>query len=223
MTCCGAVEERLDRVDQVLLGVEQVVAKVEVGQVPVVGLADDLVEQLDRGGELAHERVLGASDGGLELVALALELVRAVPGELQRVLGVLPSSKKSVQNLRKRGDLALVEGLLRSDHGVRVLLRVAQRGGDLGALEDVAVDRERDLGGADQEARSGPRSRRGPSRRAWSGKLSTMVLTVTCSPSVSLRMTKDSTSSAGAESLLAVSASNRPLSGFAAEATCCSL
>ena len=45
-----AVEERLDRVDEVLLGVEQVVAKVEVGQVPVVGLADDLVEQLDRCG-----------------------------------------------------------------------------------------------------------------------------------------------------------------------------
>ena len=55
-----AVEERLDRVDDVLLGVEQVVAEVEVGQVPVVGLADDLFEQVDRGGELRDERVLGA-------------------------------------------------------------------------------------------------------------------------------------------------------------------
>ena len=64
--------------------------------------------------------------------------------------GALPSSKKSVQNLRKAGDLALVEGLLRRDDRVRVLLRVAQRGGDLAALEDVAVDGQRDLRGADQ-------------------------------------------------------------------------
>ena len=41
----AAVEERLDRVDQVLLGFEQVVAEVEVVEVPVVGLADDLLEQ----------------------------------------------------------------------------------------------------------------------------------------------------------------------------------
>ena len=91
-----------------------------------------------------------------------------------------------MQNLRKAGDLALVEGLLRGDDRVRVLLRVAQRGGDLAALEDVAVDRERDLRRADQRARRRPRSRRGPSRRAWPGSVSTIVLTVTCSPSAVL-------------------------------------
>ena len=66
-------------------------------------------------------------------------------------LGVLAFVEEVGAELAERGDLAVVEGLLRSDHGVRVLLRVAERGGDLGALEDVAVDRERDLGGPDQE------------------------------------------------------------------------
>src|SRR5262249_11351127 len=132
-----AFQERLYRVDDALLGVEQVIAKVEAGQIPAVGLAYDLVEQLDRCGELSHEGVLGASDSGLQFVALALELVRAVPSEFQRVLGGVGFVEEVGAELAERGDLAFVKSLLGSNHGVRVLLRVAERGWDLGALEDV--------------------------------------------------------------------------------------
>ena len=93
---------------------------------------------------------LRAADGGLQLVELALELVCAVAGQLQRVLRGVALVEEVGAELAEVGDLALVEGLLRGDDLVRVLLRVAQRGGDLAALEDVAVHRQRDLRGADQ-------------------------------------------------------------------------
>ena len=55
-----SVEERLDRVDEVLLGFEQVVAEVEVVEVPVVGLADGLLQETDGAAELLDERVLAS-------------------------------------------------------------------------------------------------------------------------------------------------------------------
>src|SRR5262249_37992799 len=142
---------RLDGVDDALLGIEQVITKVEVGQVQLFGLAYDLVEQLDWCGELSHEGVLGARDGGLEFVALALELFGPVPSEFQRVLRGVGFVHEVSAERAERGPLAFVEGLLLSDHGVGVLLRVAERGGKLGALEDIAVDCEGDLGSADEE------------------------------------------------------------------------
>ena len=184
-----AVEERLDRVDEVLLGVQQVIAKVEIGQVPVVRLADGLVEQVEGGGELGYEGVLGARGGlRLKLVALPLKLVRAVPGEFQRVLGRAGLIEELGAECAERGDLGVVEGLLPGDHGVLLLLRVAERGGDFGALEDVAIDGERDLRGADQEGDHD--LDRGEVPAVGLGlEASTMVLTVTCSPRFSLRIT----------------------------------
>ena len=74
-----------------------------------------------------------------------------MPGEFQRVLRRVGFVEEVSTELAERGNLAFVEGLLQGDNGVRLLLRVAERGGDLGALEDVAVDRERDLRGPDQK------------------------------------------------------------------------
>ena len=48
------VEERLDRVNDALFGVEQVIAQVEVGEVPLVGLAYRLFEQANGAIELLH-------------------------------------------------------------------------------------------------------------------------------------------------------------------------
>ncbi len=192
-----SVEERLDRVDDVLLGFEQVVAEVEVVEIPVVGLADGLLQQADGAASCVDERVLRAADRGLELVELALELVGAVAGQLQRVLRCVALVEEVGAELAEGGDLALVEDLLRGDDRVRVLLRVAQRRGDLAALEDVAVDRQRDLRGADQRSDDRPRSRRGPSRRAWPGRCRRWSSPSPARPGRPCAGSNDSTSSAG--------------------------
>ena len=145
-----AIEERLDRVDHGLLGVEQLVAESELGQVPLIGFTHGLFEQGDGRGQLLHERVLRAGHPRLEFVELAAQLVAAVPGQLQRVLRGGRLVEEFGAELAERRDLALIEDLLRGNHRVRVLLRVAQHGRDLGALEGIAVDGERDLRGADE-------------------------------------------------------------------------
>ncbi len=99
---------------------------------------------------MLDERVLRATDGRLQLVELALELVCAVAGQLQRVLGRIAVVEEVGAELAEAGDLPFVEGLLRGHDLVRVLLRVAQGGRDLAALEDVAIDRQGDLRDADQ-------------------------------------------------------------------------
>ncbi len=178
--------------------------------------------RLDGTAELLHERVLGAGDGGFEFVALALELVGAVAGELQRILGRVGLVEEVGAELAEGGDFAFVEGLLRGDDGVRVLLRVAQCGRDFASLEDVAVDRQGHLRRTDQEGDQyldrGEVPPVGLRLEGIDDGLDGDLLA-----QFSLRRTNDSTSSAGAESFDQASASNRPPSGLAAPATCCSL
>jgi hypothetical protein len=115
------VEERLDRVDQVSPWRRAVRRQVEVVEVPVVGLAGRPGRAASIGVvQLRDERVLRAADGGLELVELRLELVRAVAGQFQRVFGAVAVVEEVGAELPEGGDLALVEGLLRGDDGVLV-------------------------------------------------------------------------------------------------------
>ena len=147
-----AVEEGLDRVDQVLLGLDQLVGLVEVAEVPVGGLADDLVEQGDDARELADERIAAGAHESVEFVALGRELVLAEPGQLGRVARHGALVEEVGAELLEGGDLRRVVRLLRRDDRVLLLAGVADEGGCLGAHDRVRIDSERDLAVADQPA-----------------------------------------------------------------------
>ena len=64
----GAAEERLNRVNDVALRVEQIIGDPKVCQVPLIGFARDGLQQCNRCFELSHKWVLRAANSRLEFV-----------------------------------------------------------------------------------------------------------------------------------------------------------